>query len=345
MTEKIGSLVIDIAGQTLTSEDGALLAHPQVGGVILFSRNYESFDQLRRLCNSIRAACTHPLLIMVDQEGGRVQRFTQDFTRLPHMGQFGEIYDHNPDAACYLAKDCGWLMAVELLSAGVDLSLAPVLDLNKGMSEVIGMRAFHTKPKAVIALAQAFIAGMSEAGMAATGKHFPGHGSVAVDSHVGIPIDNRSLEEILDLDLLPFAKLIETSLTAIMTAHIIFPKVDTLPVGYSSVWLNDILRGRLGFKGPIFSDDLNMAGANISTNYVDRFISSKKAGCDFVLLCNNRPAVLSILEELDDDAFLVSQEKSNLLQGNFSYKKNTLQDDQRWLKTRENLRNHLAIQL
>lgn len=344
MTKDIGPLIIDIAGQTLTKEDETLITHPLVGGIILFARNYADFEQLHTLCDQIRV-CAPMKLIMVDQEGGRVQRFVQDFTQLPHMSQFGEIYDYNPAAACYLAKDCGWLMAAEILAAGVDLSLAPVLDLNKGMNAVIGMRAFHSDPNIVVPLAQAFIAGMAEAGMAATGKHFPGHGTVAADSHYDIPVDERSLDDILQSDLLPFTKLMPDRLQAILAAHIIFPKVDNQLVCYSSKWLKDILRDRLHFQGVVFSDDINMEGANISTHYKDRFLAAKTAGCDFILLCNNRLGVLAVIEEVDYTPFSISDMKIQALRGNFSHKKNNLEYRQRWLKTRENLRNQLSIKL
>lgn len=335
MYDKIGCLVIDVKGQELTGEDKEILAHPLVGGVILFSRNYDSREQLHYLCKQIHAARKTPSLIMVDQEGGRVQRFINEFTRLPSMAHFGNIYHSSPMSALEKAKDCGWLLASELLSVGVDLSLAPVLDLNKGMSSVIGERAFHADPEVVIALAAAFMAGMHEAGMASVGKHFPGHGSVALDSHVAIPIDTRSLAEIENDDMQTFAGLVNKGMTAVMAAHIIFPQVDSLAVGFSRLWLQDILRSKLGFKGVILSDDLNMEGANISQNYADRVIAAREAGCDFTLLCNNRPGAVQVLDRLPYKEHLVAVEKWGSLQGKFSCVSEPLSKMERWRETHE----------
>jgi beta-N-acetylhexosaminidase len=272
---------------------------------------------------------------MVDQEGGRVQRFIQDFTRLPFMATFGNMYDENAEAACRLAKDCGWLMAIELLAAGVDLSLAPVLDLNKGMSSVIGQRAFHSKPHQVIQIATAFMHGMNEAGMASTGKHFPGHGSVTLDSHVAMPIDERSQHEIESEDMIPFTGMIKAGISAIMAAHIIFPKIDKLPVGFSQRWLKDILRDQLRFTGVIFSDDLNMEGANISSNYADRVAAAREAGCDFALLCNNRQGAIQALDHLPISSHLVSKEKWGKLQGDFLRIKQPYKENKRWRDTHD----------
>jgi beta-N-acetylhexosaminidase len=339
MAGTIGSLIIDIEGKALLSEERELLSHPSVGGIILFARNYDSRAQLKNLCHQIRTARKNPLLIMVDQEGGRVQRFIHEFTRLPDMGAFGKIYDRDPDKAARLANDCGWLMATELLSVDIDLSLAPVLDLNKKSSNAIGNRAFHSDRQAVIVLAQAFIRGMREAGMASTGKHFPGHGSVRVDSHVAIPTDERSLADIERDDMVPFSSLIKAGMTAIMAAHIIFPQIDKLPVGYSAVWLRDILRTQLGFTGPLLSDDLTMEGANISANYSDRVMAAREAGCDFTLLCNNRLGVVQVLDTLPSASQKVNEEKWGALQGKFSQVKELEQEDRRWRETHESLLN------
>jgi len=311
----IGSLVIDIEGKELTTEERELVAHPLVGGIILFSRNYESRHQLKNLCYQLRLARKGPLLIMVDQEGGRVQRFKAEFTRLPPMADFGKIYNSNPAAACQAAQECGYHMASELLSVGIDLSLAPVLDLNKGLNAAIGDRAFHRDPQVVIPLAQSLIRGMYGAGMAAVGKHFPGHGGVTLDSHVAIPVDGRTLSTIESDDLIPFTGLIQAGIPALMAAHIIFPEVDDLPVGFSSRWLKDILRTHLKFTGTIFSDDLNMEGANISPHYADRVQAAREAGCDFALLCNNRKGVIAVLNNLPHELHRVSQEKWGILQG------------------------------
>jgi len=319
MSTAIGSLIIDVEGKELTPEERELLAHPIVGGVILFTRNYDSRQQLIQLCQTIRQSRKKPLLIMADQEGGRVQRFIPEFSRLPPMGDFEKIHDEDPMRASQLAKDCGRLMASELLSTGIDISLAPVLDLNKGMSSVIGARAFHSDPQGVISLAGAFIQGMKEAGMVATGKHFPGHGSVALDSHVAMPVDHRSFEDIAQEDLIPFMGLIQQNISALMAAHIIFPQVDNLAVGYSAKWLKDILRSQLGFKGVLFSDDLNMEGANISANHADRVQAAKEAGCDFTLLCNNRPGVITALDTLKLSSHQVSEEKWAAMKGRMKH--------------------------
>lgn len=294
-----------------------MLSHPLVGGVILFARNFESKNQLKSLCTAMRVSRKKPLLIMADQEGGRVQRFKEEFTRLPPMQEFGQQYDKDPTLAFNLSKNCGKLMAQELLSCEIDLSFAPVLDLNKGVSSVIGDRAFHANPNVVTQLASAFIAGMKEAGMAATGKHFPGHGSVALDSHKALPIDDRSYDEIEKDDLIPFMRLIQQGIPALMAAHIIFSQVDKLPVGYSSTWLKGILQKKLGFEGVIFSDDLSMEGANMSADFSDRVKAAKEAGCDFTLICNHRAGVIEALDRLPH-SLLLDSEKWEPLRGRFS---------------------------
>lgn len=316
-TNKIGALIIDIVGHELSQEDREILAHPLVGGVILFARNYDSRKQLKQLCQQIHELRDTPLLIMVDQEGGRVQRFINEFTSLPAFSTFGKRYENDPYVACDSARYYGHLMASELLSTGINFSLSPVLDLNKGMSTIIGERAFHRDPIIVIQLAKAFIQGMQSAGMAATGKHFPGHGSVTLDSHVAVPVDERSLSEIEQEDMLPFIQLFNKGISAIMAAHIIFPKVDKLPVGFSHAWLHDILRVRLGFAGTIFSDDLHMEGANISANYADRMMCAREAGCDFVLLCNHRPGVIQVLDQVSSMPHQVTQDKWHALKGEY----------------------------
>lgn len=316
MADSVGALIIDLESTTLSHEEAALLKHPLIGGVILFSRNYETRSQLISLCHQIRSTRTTPLLIMVDQEGGRVQRFIHEFTRLPAMGSFGVIYEQNPQLALKQSQEAGKLMASELLAVGIDLSLAPVLDLNKELNQVIGERAFHRDPLIVVELANAFIEGMKMAGMAAVGKHFPGHGSVNLDSHVSMPIDERPLSAIEQSDMVPFAKLIQSKLVGIMAAHIIFPAIDHLAVGFSAFWLQKVLRNRLGFEGIIFSDDLNMEGANISTNYAERVKVAKQAGCDFILLCNNRLGVLQTINSLPALEYQVPKEKWQALQGN-----------------------------
>lgn len=335
MANEIGACVISLEGKELAPEESEILAHPLIGGVILFARNYDSKDQLKALCRSIRQTRSHPILIMVDQEGGRVQRFINEFTRLPAMGSLGALYNENPDQALQLANHCGWLMASELLSVGIDLSLAPVLDLDKGRNTVIGSRAFHANALDVVRLATAFARGMQEAGMASVGKHFPGHGAVALDSHLALPVDERSFNEIEQDDLIPFAALIKAGIAGMMAAHIIFPQVDATPVGFSRVWLQTILRQQLKFKGVILSDDLNMEGANISANYADRVAMTREAGCDFALVCNNRKAAIQVLDNLPATAHTVAEPTWGRLRGDFSRLSDSYQKSTKYQETHE----------
>lgn len=289
-----GSLMLDIGGTWLTAEDRQILRHPEVGGLIIFARNIESPRQVRELCAAIRAV-RPDLLLAVDQEGGRVQRLRQGFLRLPAMRAIAD--NANPER---LAEQCGWLMATEVLAVGLDLSFAPVLDLDHQRSAVVGSRAFEGNPQRAVELAGAFIRGMHAAGMAATGKHFPGHGWAEVDSHVGIPEDERTLEQIRAVDLVPFQRL-SGDLDALMPAHVIYPQVDPNPAGFSRRWLQDILRGELGFDGVIFSDDLSMAGAHVVGDAANRIEAALNAGCDMGLVCNDRASAelaLSALQRL-----------------------------------------------
>ncbi len=282
-----GVLMIDIDSTTLTNEDVSLLEQAQIGGVILFARNVVDAAQVRALCDDIRYH-NPDILIGVDQEGGRVARLRNGFTPLPAMGKLGELFDHHSTQALSCAYDCGYLMAAEVLAVGIDLSFAPVLDRD-GVSQVIGDRSFHKDPQVIVALATQFMRGMRSAGMATTGKHFPGHGAIAPDSHVAEAIDDRSLDEILASDMQPFAQTLPW-LDALMPAHVIFSQVDDKPAGFSKVWLQDIIRDKLKFDGVLFSDDLCMAGAQAAGDISDRVRAAIKAGCDIALVCNDRIA-------------------------------------------------------
>jgi beta-N-acetylhexosaminidase len=294
----LGPIIIDLAGTVLQDDEKVLLSHPLVGGVIYFARNYESPLQIKTLSDAIRQIRPE-LLIAVDQEGGRVQRFSKGLTRLPAMQNFLPLYRKNAQACLGIVKNCGWLMASELLAVGVDFSFAPVLDVDDNGCDVIANRSFSPKPADVSSLAGAWMAGMHEAGMATTGKHFPGHGSVTSDSHLTLPVDSREFAEIAGHDLIPFVELFQ-SLDAIMPAHILFPNVDAEhTVGFSSYWLRTILRKDLGFKGVIFSDDLSMQAAALVGGFLARAQHALNAGCDMVLICNNRDGVNDVLDNLN----------------------------------------------
>jgi beta-N-acetylhexosaminidase len=286
----IGPVMLDVAGLSLTQYEREVINHPNTGAVILFARNYESPEQLINLIKSIRQARSGDILIAVDQEGGRVQRFQQGFTRLPPAFCYADAPD--------LAETAGWLMAIELLAVGVDFSFAPVLDVDCGISQVIGNRSFATDSFLATKLASAFRSGMNKAGMAATGKHFPGHGAVAADSHHAIPYDERDLTSIRAKDLQPFKMLIAEGLEAIMPAHVIYQNIDPNPAGFSPFWIQTILRQELGFAGVIFSDDLSMEGASFAGDYFDRARRAQDAGCDMLLVCNNPAAAEQVLDAL-----------------------------------------------
>jgi beta-N-acetylhexosaminidase len=283
----LGPVVCDVAGPILTPEDRERLLHPLTGGVILFTRNYESAEQLSRLTAEIHALRDPTLLVAVDHEGGRVQRFREGFTTLPPMRALGREWDRNPQQARHLAHEVGFVIAAELRAHGVDLSFAPVLDIDHGASSVIGDRSLHPERDAVAGLAESLVQGMKVAGMGAVGKHFPGHGHVRADSHVELPVDERAYGEIERDDLVPFTRLIEAGLPAIMPAHIVYQKVDAKPAGFSDVWLKNILREALHFDGLVFSDDLSMEGARAFGDITTRAQAALDAGCDMVLVCND----------------------------------------------------------
>lgn len=294
----LGPIMLDIAGTELTIDDKRRLQHPMTGGVILFTRNYSSLKQLTDLTTEIHALRTPSLLIAVDHEGGRIQRFRNDFTRLPAMRELGKIWDEHPVRARHLAQLTGYVLAAELRACGVDLSFTPVLDIDYEQSCIIGNRAFHRKPQAIGELAHSLMQGLKLGGMEAIGKHFPGHGYIQEDSHIEMPVDKRSYADIKMDDLIPFRQMINYGLAGIMPAHVIYPKIDSQPAGFSTVWLQEILRSELEFDGCIFSDDLSMEGAAVAGDVVQRAEVAFNAGCDMVLVCNNPHAADKLLAEL-----------------------------------------------
>ncbi|WP_180024430.1 beta-N-acetylhexosaminidase [Acinetobacter sp. YH1901134] len=307
----IGALMLDIAGTELTQEDIELLQAPQVGGMILFGRNIESPEQVRALTDHMRQI-RPDILIAVDQEGGRVQRLKQGFTLLPAMGKFGELYLTEPEKAVELAEQCGWLMAAEVLAVGIDFSFAPVLDLND-VSDVIGDRGFAKNMQDIIPLASAFLKGMKRAGMASTGKHFPGHGSVKADSHIAAAVDHRSYEEIYQKDMQSFIQL-QPQLDALMPAHVIYENIDPNPAGFSPYWIQKVLRQELQFDGVLFSDDLSMQAACVAGGADARIQAALNAGCDMGLVCNNRESACIALDGIQNLA-LPNQERLERMRG------------------------------
>ncbi|MBV8048270.1 MAG: beta-N-acetylhexosaminidase [Paludibacterium sp.] len=297
-----GPVMVGVDGLTLTEAERQRLRHPLVGGVILFRRNFTSVAQVTALCAEIRAVRTPALLIAVDHEGGRVQRFLQGFTRLPPMQALGALWRTDPVQGMQQAENVGYVLAAELRACGIDLSFTPVLDLDWAKSAIIGDRSFGRDPVAVAALALALRQGLQRGGMACCGKHFPGHGWVAADSHLALPVDERSLADLRCEDLLPFARLSAAGMESVMPAHVVYPQVDAQPAGFSRVWLQDILRGQLGFDGVIFSDDLGMEGAAQAGGFVERGRAALAAGCDMVLLCNRPDMADQLLAELTPPA-------------------------------------------
>ena len=306
----IGPCMLDIAGTTITAEDEARLRHGLVGGMILFARNYESPRQLAQLTASILALRTPPLLIAVDQEGGRVQRFIKGFTLLPAMRELGKIWDEHPRRAKHLAQQVGYVLAAELRACGIDFSFTPVLDIDFGISKVIGDRAFHSEPQAIGELAHSLLLGLRQGGMSTVGKHFPGHGYVHADSHLEIPIDDRSYTDIELCDL-------NYGMTAVMPAHVIYPKVDKCPAGFSKIWLKDILRGELDFNGCIFSDDLSMEGAMVAGGILQRAEAALQAGCDMVLVCNQPSLADELLAGLKWEMSATSKARLAQMRGRY----------------------------
>lgn len=295
----LGPMMLDVQGVALTAEDRGRLLHPLGGGVILFARNYASPEQLAELTAAIHGLRSPQLIIAVDHEGGRVQRFRDGFTAIPPMRELGKIWDERPQQARRLAHDTGLVLASELRACGVDLSFCPVLDVDYGTSGVIGDRAFHSDPEVIAELAGVLVQGLKQGGMSAVGKHFPGHGYVRADSHHAVPVDERPFADIELCDLVPFRRLIGQGLGGIMPAHVIYSGVDGRPAGFSPVWLKEILRGQLGFDGVVFSDDLSMEGASTAGGPVGRARAALAAGCDMILMCHNPAAADEVLQRLD----------------------------------------------
>lgn len=295
----LGPLMIDLEGVTMSAEERELLRHPKVGGVLLFTRNYVDPPQLAALVADIHAARTPALIVAVDHEGGRVQRFRSGFSLLPPARRIGHEFDADARGGLALARQLGWLMAAELRAHGVDISFAPCVDLDLGVSEVIGDRAFHSRPEVVAQLGAAYAHGMRDAGMAATAKHFPGHGAVVADSHLTLPVDRRGLSDLTG-DLAPYRRLIANGLPAVMVGHLLFPAVDPAPASLSGHWIRELLRGQLRFQGVVFADDLSMGGAAAAYgDVVARARQALAAGCDMLPVCNNRPSVIELLDRLD----------------------------------------------
>lgn len=330
----LGPLMVDVAGTELTAEDVQVLKHPLVGGVILFTRNYRDPFQLTALVTAIHAVRSPALLVAVDHEGGRVQRFRSEFSVLPPLRRIGKEYDLDPKAGLELARHMGWLMAAELRACGVDLSFAPCVDLDYGVSEIIGDRSFHSKAPVVSQLAIAYVHGMKDAGMAATAKHFPGHGAVVADSHTHAPVDRRRYVD-MDEDIMPYRRLIANGLPAVLAAHVLFPEVDGDAVAsVSPRWIRDILRGELGFKGVVFTDDMSMAGAAVAGDIVERSRRALDAGSDMVLICNSRPGVLTVLDKLKVEPSPASAVRLVRMRGRDGMSRDTLMASAEWQQCR-----------
>lgn len=326
----LGPVMLDVEGVALTPADRNLLREPAVGGVILFSRNYESADQIADLVSEIRAIRTPPLIVAVDHEGGRVQRFRDGFSVIPAMRHIGIEYEQNPERAATIARQVGWLIASELRAAGIDLAFAPCVDLDWGVSEIIGDRAFHRKPRVVAELAAAFARGLRSAGMAAVAKHFPGHGAVVADSHLELPVDRREYGDLLD-DMQPYDSLIAGShIAGVMMAHVIYQEMDAMPAGFSRFWIEHELRGRLGFGGAIFCDDLSMKAAAEYGSMRKRAMLALEAGCDMILVCNDRRGAEQVVQSLGDYSRPLSLVRLARLHGTGHVLRESLRTSELW---------------
>ena len=337
----LGPLMIDLTGPALEGAEREMLEHPLVGGVILFSRNYTDPAQLTALVNAIHAARSPPLLVAVDHEGGRVQRFREGFSALPSARRIGREFDLAEKSGLELAREMGWLMAAELGACGVDLSFAPCVDIDHGVSFITD-RAFHNRPQAVSQLASAYVQGMREAGMAATAKHFPGHGAVTADSHATLPVDRRELAD-LDGDLMPYRRLIPNGLPAVMVGHLLFPAVDARPASFSHRWIGQVLRGELRFQGAVFTDDLSMGGAVAYGDIVTRAQQALAAGCDMLPVCNARAAVETLLHALKAAQAPASGVRLARLHGRDRQTPEALRASQRWRDAQKRLAACAAV--
>lgn len=333
-----GPLIIDVAGCSLTAEDVEVLGHPLVGGVILFTRNFKTSRQVTELTGHIHGMREPRLLVLIDQEGGPVQRFRDGFTHLPAAVQFGRYYDHDPAQALKLTQDAGWLLATELAAVGVDHSFTPVLDCEVRGSKVLKDRTYHRDVQVIAELAHRLMKGLQEGGMQATGKHFPGHGGVRGDSHTELPVDTRAYEDIYAHGILPFERMIHYGLSGIMPAHVVYEQVDSSPAGFSRIWLREILRTQLEFNGVIFSDDISMAGAHAAGGYTERTEAALEAGCDVVLACNNRAGVVAILEQLQYSPNPVLHSRLAHMRGRHTGDLETFRGSVRWKKTVDAMR-------
>ncbi len=326
----LGPVMVGLAGTEISQAEQEMLQHPMVGAVVLFTRNYQDPEQLKQLVDNIHAVRDPRLLVAVDHEGGRVQRFREGFTRLPAMQGFGELFEQDAKRAKRLVETAGWLMAIELRAVGIDFSFAPVLDINHGVSAIIGDRSLHANPQIVADLAISYMAGMNSAGMVAIGKHFPGHGAVEVDTHQGIARDGRIFADIEAEDLIPFERLIHAGLAGVMPAHVIYEQVDSQPAGFSSYWLQGVLRRQLGFQGVIFSDDLLMQGAAIAGTVSQRAECALAAGCDMVLVCDNFNEISQTLEHLERFDNPASHLRLARMHGRKTISRDQLHNDPRW---------------
>ena len=326
----LGPVMLDIEGLALSPADRDLLREPAVGGVILFTRNFESAEQIADLVTEIRALQSPPLLIAVDHEGGRVQRFREGFTLMPPMRHIGREYDRDSRRGLKIAREAGWLIASELRAAGIDLCFAPCVDLDWGVSEIIGNRSFHRKPIAVSELAEAFARGLRSAGMAAVAKHFPGHGAVVADSHLRLPVDRREYGMLLD-DMRPYERLMNTGVVAgVMLAHIVYQEIDSTPAGFSEYWIQRELRTRLGFGGAVFCDDLTMKATASYGSMPERARLSLQAGCDMILVCNDRDAAHEAVDALNDYSNPLSLVRLARLHGTGQTLRESLRASEQW---------------